>query len=338
MKPREAVIAVTYRCNARCAMCSIWKNQDADELPPDQYLKLPSTLRTINVTGGEPFLRNDLVDVVRNIHNHVPSARLVFSTNGFRPDLIVPAMEQIAGFHKRVGVGVSIDGIESTHEKIRGVQGAFANAITTMKELSGAGITDLRIGMTLQKDNVAEAHLVFDMAKELGVEFTTTFAHNSEIYFQKTDNRAFEEYEPTQESLLAVRDSQLRSASPKDWFRAYHTRGILDRSLREEFVSKCEAGRRFFFMSPSGEVFPCMVMNMPVGNIRNVQSWDDLFAGGVEDRVARAVRNCKEDCWMVCNTRSLIIAHPIRASAWVLKGKARAHLSRRRKAQPARRS
>lgn len=338
MKPKEAVIAVTYRCNARCSMCNIWKNPEVEGLAPDQYLKLPNTLKTINVTGGEPFLRKDLVEVVKNIHKRVPDARLVFSTNGFRTDLITSTMKQIRNFHEKVGVGVSIDGLEATHEKVRGVPGVFKNAVSTIQELRRIGIRDLRIGMTLQRDNVDEAHLVFNLSKELGVQFTTTFAHNSEVYFQKMDNAALASFEPTYEALHAVLNCQLRSRSAKDWLRAYHTRGILDKSLREEFISKCEAGRRFFFMSPSGDVFPCMVMNMPIGNIRDVRNWDELFSDNVETKVAKAVKACKEDCWMVCNTRSLIVAHPFRAGAWVVKSKAKAHFGNRGKGQSARRS
>ncbi len=63
MKPVDAVIAVTYRCNARCAMCGIWKSQPGPDLPPEVYRKLPSSLRDVNLTGGEPFLRDDLAAV-----------------------------------------------------------------------------------------------------------------------------------------------------------------------------------------------------------------------------------------------------------------------------------
>ena len=60
MMPVDAVLAVTYRCNARCTMCGIWSSKPVAELPPAAYARLPASLRDVNLTGGEPFLRDDL--------------------------------------------------------------------------------------------------------------------------------------------------------------------------------------------------------------------------------------------------------------------------------------
>lgn len=255
VKPKEAVVAVTYRCNARCNMCNIWKVEVKDELEPVQYSKLPISLRTVNITGGEPFLRRDLVDIVSYVHSRIPSARLVISTNGSMSDVVVSKVNEIRSFHKKIGVGVSIDGMRETHNRIRGVA-IYDSAIATIKSLRDSGLGDLRIGMTLMPENVSEAAQVFDLSRQLGVEFTTTFAHNSEVYFKKTDNPSLDATQPSLDSLSSVIRSQLKSRHPKNWFRAYHMQGILDSSLRYEFVSRCEAGRRYFFMSPVGDIFP----------------------------------------------------------------------------------
>ncbi len=326
MKPKEAVIAVTYKCNARCEMCNIWKSQASDEMGPNHYEKLPSSLKTINITGGEPFLRKDLVDVVRAIHTRAPSARIVFSTNGFLTETIVDAITKIRTFHKEIGVGVSIDGLEDVHDRVRGVKGAFKKAISTVEALKKLGLKDLRIGMTLSQDNLRDAKAVFELSRNLGVEFTVTFAHNSEIYFQKTDNVPPEIVGISGQPLDDVLRAQLVSSSPKNWFRAYHIQGIMDADLRRKFISKCKAGSRYFFMSPSGDIYPCMVLNMRIGNLREVSRWEDLFKGEAMAKATTAVKNCTEDCWMVCNTRSLIISHPLKAGAWVAKKKIGAHL------------
>ena len=62
--PRDAVIAVTHRCNAHCVMCNVWKSRRRDELQPEHMGKLPASLKTINLSGGEPFLRADLPEFV----------------------------------------------------------------------------------------------------------------------------------------------------------------------------------------------------------------------------------------------------------------------------------
>jgi len=328
MTPKEAAIAVTYRCNSKCSMCNIWRIKEFVEIDSREYSKLPRSLRTINVTGGEPFLRRNIVDVLRVLHEASPNARIVFSTNGYLTDVILGKIEEIRSFHGNVGVGVSIDGLEETHDRIRGVQGMFSNGIETIEGLKRMGISDLRIALTIQNENVNEVAKVFDMSRMLGVEFSTTMAHNSEVYFQKTDNEPNEVAISESEDIDYVSRSMLKSRHPKDWFRAFHVSGISDSSIRRCFRSRCEAGHRYVFIAPDGNVYPCNVMDEPMGNLTQVTSWDALNTPGVKERVHASVRGCNRDCWMVCNTRSLIIAHPIRAGRWVLWRKVAAHLGR----------
>ncbi len=307
-------------------MCNIWKNPPTVLLQATEYAKLPLSLKTINITGGEPFLRADLVDVVRTIDSILPRSRIVFSTNGMMTDTIVEKLKQIRTFHSRIGVGVSIDGIASTHDTIRGVPGIFDHAIATVRKLKEAGFSDLRIAMTLQESNVRAVEQVFELSRELGVEFTMTLAHDSDLYFKKSGNVSSELLEAVAEELPSVLLHQLKSKSVKDWFRAFHTQGIFDASHRRLYTSSCEAGQSYFFMSPEGDVYPCNVLNLKIGNISSVKSWDELCTKDAEESARQIVRNCKKDCWMICNARSLMIAHPMRTIAWVVKSKTASYL------------
>lgn len=327
-RPREATIAITYKCNSRCTMCNIWKVSDSDELPSEQYSKLPDSLRTINVTGGEPFLRKDIVEVLRQIHKAAPMSRIVISSNGILTERITDAMAQIQKFHPKIGIGISVDGLGEVHDRIRGVEGGFEKAIRTVKAVKSAGIDDVRIGMTIVKENAHQLLDVYDLSRDLGVEFTTTVAHNSGVYFRKSDNEPISASPQLKSALRSVADSHLRSMSPKDWFRAYHMEGITAHDLRLSARGKCEAASRFFFMDPKGDVYPCIVMNKILGNIKDFNTLEDIFRRPEVDGVRELVRLCKADCWMVCNTRSLIISHPGRSLFWVIKNKPRAHLSR----------
>ncbi len=62
----EACLIVTYRCNAKCYMCNTWLNpsKKTEEFKPDLVEKIPEGLKFINITGGEPFLREDLEDIL----------------------------------------------------------------------------------------------------------------------------------------------------------------------------------------------------------------------------------------------------------------------------------
>lgn len=319
MKPKEAFVAVTYRCNSRCSMCNIWRNTEHSEMGPEHYAKLPESLRTINITGGEPFLREDLVEVVQKIHSRVPGARFVFSTNGLMTDKILSDLQSIRRFHPKIAVGVSIDGIKETHDRIRGVPGLFDKAMATLSGLRTQGYDDLRIAMTLQQQNVGEVRKVYDMSRQSGVQFTITLAHNSDIYFMKSDNVPPDLTGSNSKGLDSVVESLLRSVSPKDWLRAYHTAGMYDSAIRRSFQSHCEAGRRYFFMAPNGDIFPCNVLDEPIGNLARAEDWEKAYARERIDGTRVSVRSCARDCWMVCNTRSLIISHPARVAFWIMR-------------------
>jgi len=321
VNPKEAVVAVTYACNARCAMCNIWQNPPEQPLEPQHYRKLPRSLQTINITGGEPFLRKDLIDVLRAIDSVVPNSRMVFSTNGSLTETIVKTLEETRTFHRTIGVGVSIDGTEETHDKIRGVPGLFKKATRTVSALKERGYEDLRIAMTLTEQNATEARKVFDLSRELEVELSLTVAHSSEVYFKKKN--ADEPDAPTAsvEDLNYIMCSQLKSKSPKDWYRAFHTQGMLDSSHRKKFSSKCEAAHRYFFLAPNGDVYPCNVLNKKIGNLRDAEDWSSIWTEEAVRSARKSVAACKKGCWMICNTRSLIVAHPISATSWVAKNK-----------------
>ncbi|HEY3418196.1 MAG TPA: radical SAM protein, partial [Armatimonadota bacterium] len=87
-----ASIIVTYRCNARCHMCNTWQypTNTAEEITPEIIARLPA-ISSINVTGGEPFLRSDLSDILDVLREK--AERVVISTNGYFTDRIV-AMAQ----------------------------------------------------------------------------------------------------------------------------------------------------------------------------------------------------------------------------------------------------
>ncbi|OGS55379.1 MAG: hypothetical protein A3K60_07365 [Euryarchaeota archaeon RBG_19FT_COMBO_56_21] len=329
IRPKEATLAVTYRCNSKCSMCNIWQISDFDDLPAEEYAKLPGSLRTINITGGEPFLRKDLMEVIRQIHKAAPDSRIVISSNGFLTDRIAQVMSEVQRFHPKIGIGVSVDGIGEVHDKVRGVKGSFEKAMATVKAVKALGINDIRLGMTIVPDNQHEVYEVYKLAKKLGVEFTTTVAHNSEIYFKKVDNTPRRTTDQLKTDLRRIGDDHLRSGTVKNWFRAYHLAGITDDSMRSQSSKKCAAGDRFYFMDPAGQVYPCIVMDKVIGNIKNVKRFEDLVPVEKAAEVRKAVRACKADCWMVCNIRSLISSHPSDSLVWILKNKPRAHVSRK---------
>jgi radical SAM protein with 4Fe4S-binding SPASM domain len=301
MMPLDAVLAVTYRCNARCAMCGIWNSKPVTELPPAVYARLPSSLRDVNLTGGEPFLRNDLAEIHAAVRSACRHARTIVSTNGLLTDRIVAAVGAMASVEPGIGVAVSVDGPAEVHDRLRGVPGAYERAMGTLRGLQQAGFRNLRLAFTATRENANCLGQVYALARELRVEFSCAVQHGSKHYFQV---RAPEAWSVQAEIAPAIR-GELRSLSPKRWARAYFMNGLSRFAAGRGRPLPCRAGRDFFFMSPSGDVFTCNVEAFRMGNLGR-QSFDQIWNSPEASNARACADMCRGGCWMVCTARTAL--------------------------------
>ena len=117
----DVAVILTYRCNSRCSMCHIWQNPTSpeDEISLGTLDKIPSNIDYLNLTGGEPTLREDLEAIV-----DLPYPRamtLEISSNGSRPERLEPTI----GRYPDVKIRFSLDGIGERNHWIRGELGGF---------------------------------------------------------------------------------------------------------------------------------------------------------------------------------------------------------------------
>ena len=321
--PADAILAVTYRCDARCQMCNIWQIKPQEHLSVDDYAKVPSTLRDINVSGGEAFMRKDLVDIVKAVHAKCGNPRIVISTNGFRTEQVVTKMESLRKTIPDIGIGVSLDGIGEIHDKIRGIKNAYDKALTTLQALKEREFKNVRIGFTAMNDNAQEMRKVYDLAQSFGFQFTTAVAQNSEIYFSTQEN------EHVQDGVLAdalgyVIKRELLSYHPKRWMRAYFESGTLLFNEEKRRLLKCRAGIDFFYLAPEGLVYPCLTIPSPMGDLKG-HTFEEIWESEAADKVRREIDGC-EKCWMICTARSALKQHMPTALAWIAKEKIKRHL------------
>lgn len=318
-KSLEAVLAVTYKCNARCKMCNIWKSKPQRELLPEEFKTLSPNLRTINISGGEPFLRDDLPEIIRVINKTCNFPRMVISTNGLLPEKIKNMMIEIQKQSKKIGVGISVDGVGDMHDKIRGVRGAYEKALHTIENMKSIGIRDLRIGFTISDINVEHLKDVYDLSSELGIEFTCSVAQNSEHHFM-IDNNELKELSMLKDQLSYVVNKELSRGEPKKWFRAYYSYGIFHHANKRGRILPCDAGSRFFFMTPDGNIYPCDILNRVMGNSKE-KSVDYLWKSKEALEIRDMVNKCEQNCWMVCTARTAIKKNIIKAGYWIVKSK-----------------
>lgn len=319
--PIDCVLALTYNCNARCTMCDIWKIKNSPELTLEDIAKLPDSLRDVNLSGGEPFLRKDLPEIVAAVRKACPKARLVISTNGFLTPVIDKAMDKILKIAPDIGVAVSIDGIGEMHNTVRGIPGGFDRCMETVRVLQKKGMTNLRLGFTITSDNLEHFSKVYDLTREMGIEFTHSFAQSSEFYFGGKENINNPDPVLLGKAYKHIINSELKSWTIKRWLRAYFASGMHRFITSKNPVLDNAPGRDFFFMDPTGDIYPSVMHNLILGNIRKVTNFAEFWQSEDVEKRRQKVDAMKMPVWMICTARTALFRHPFSVGWWILKNK-----------------
>ena len=154
------------RCNLACMHCySISADIDfPGELSTQEVLSVMHDLRTFGVpalilSGGEPLLRPDLFEIAA--HAKSLGFYLALSTNGTLIDMPMALRVRDAGFHY---VGISLDGLEATHDRFRKMAGAFEKSLHALRLLRDMGVK-VGVRFTLTQDNAADFEPLLDLAE-----------------------------------------------------------------------------------------------------------------------------------------------------------------------------
>lgn len=319
--PIDSVIAITYNCNSRCVMCDIWKIKDFPELPPSEYAKIPTTLRDINISGGEPFLRTDIPEIISVLQQRCPKARMVISTNGFMPALIETQMKKILTIKPDIGVAVSVDGYGPMHEKIRGIPNAWEKDMETIERLQKLGMTNLRLAFTILPENVGDFAKVYDETRKRGIQFTHAFAQSSEHYFGGIQIENNPNIDVLKEQYAYVVRQELRGWNLKRFARAFFARGLYQFAVNKVQPLNIDPGSRFCYIDPRGVVFPSVVHSYPMGYLADVEEWDEIWQSEKAQVAREKVRTDNRRAWMICTARTAIMKHPLRVAQFVVAGK-----------------
>ena len=316
-KKLNGTVIVTYRCNARCTMCNRYKapSRPDEEISIETIKKLPKMYFT-NITGGEPFIREDLPEIVRELYKK--SDRIVISTNGFFTDRIIKLCEEFPN----VGIRISIEGLEQTNNEIRGLNDGFNKGYSTLKKLVEMKHPDVGFGMTVQDKNAKDLVALYDLSNEMGMEFATASLHNS-FYFVEAKNIIHDRPMVAQEFEKLI-NKLLESKSPKKWFRAYFNHGLINYIYGQKRLLPCDMAFDTFFIDPYGDVMPCNGTKCKevMGNL-NEQSWDELWNSEKAEKVRNVVRHCSRNCWMIGSVSPAMHKYIWKPTWWVIKHKAK---------------
>ena len=311
----------------RCKMCDIWNNptKPEEEFKPELLKKLPK-MRSVNITGGEPFVREDIEEIVKILLTKTD--RIVFSTSGYFSDKIIA----LAKKYPQIGYRISIEGLSCKNDELRGRAGGFDKGLRTLLELRRLGIKDIGFGITVSNNNSADMLNLYELNRNLKMQFATASFHNS-FYFHKYDNKVtnIDEVCGNFDELI---QRLMKENSPKSWFRAFFNLGLINYIKGGRRMLPCEAGSENFFIDPHGNVLPCNGMEKScwfdtMGNLNDVETFDEIWNSEKAKAVREKVAHCPKNCWMIGSVSPVMKKYMLNILPWIVKNKLRVVMGKR---------
>ena len=326
-RPIQLTFFVTRRCNAHCPFCFYPRENGAagtrfEEFSLEEVRRtVPSLGRLLWLafSGGEPYLRKDLVELSRVFYAENRPAIMLYSTNGLLPELVADRTERILAHCRKstVVVKVSLDGIGEEHDQLRATPGSFERAVRTYHLL--ARLLDrypnfeLGVNTVLQRDNQDRMDTLAAFVRGLPGLRTHTI---SLVRGRPRDNRC-KEVDPAAYRRAAERlEAGLACGSdPLYRFAGARLKAAQDivqrRLIHDTLVEQkrqipCYAGRLNLVLDESGELFACEMLSSSLGSLRH-HGYDvrrvlgSARARAVLDGIAEGRCQCTHECYFITN-------------------------------------
>lgn len=324
--PIHLTFFVTRRCNSQCPFCFYLKSADnapADnELSSDEIRKISASMGNLlwlAFSGGEIFLRDDLVDISEIFYHHNRPPVILYPTNGLLPEVIRERTEMILQRCRKsvIAVKLSIDGLCEEHDLIRNTPGSFEKTMRTY-ELLGELIEkydnfELGINTVFCADNQNSMNKIIDFV--ITLEHVKT--HSISLIRGNLRNEKFKNVDM---SLYFDAVKSLEKNLKDRTSRIYRFRGsrikaaqdILQRQLIHQTVHEkkrlvpCYAGRLNLVLTENGYVYPCEILTKSFGNVRD---YDYDIGKVIQSKEAQAIMRsigsencyCTHECYFMTN-------------------------------------
>ena len=311
-KPQAISLEITHNCVARCVMCNIWKiPSDVPNLTVPQWLELLSSallndIRELDITGGEPFLRDDILylffgicDLKRDNFHGLKS--IAVTTNGLLPDKVLPAVEKmlpaLKDRHLDLVVVCALDAVGDLHDRIRNFPKAWStvnhtlNALCRLREKFNNLIVGLKT--TILPLNIDELGGIASYAEERGLFTIISPCIITEGRYLNPDR--------AEDLSFSTQDiHKLIDFFASDQFQwSFHGQSLIDFFKTGSMKKPCSCGFNYFFVRSNGEMHLCPLIKESVGNVTSM-GVADLFYSGASDRTRKSIgrlpqcRECTE--------------------------------------------
>ena len=281
---------VTSRCNARCSFCFNldnvinWEERQPTELRLDEITKIAKKLKRLpylTMSGGEPFLRKDLPEVVAAFYKYAKLQWLTIPTNAAISDRVLDYTVEI--LHScptlLLTVQVSLDSLHGDHDNSRKLPGGFEAMYNTLVRLGQLkkSYKNLRIQIATCYDdfNMHRAQEIIDFCKN-------HFDFDQQMLYLIRDARTLVTHENNRhiprytQILQQLEENEWRHSDQKLWHRVVRTlqnltyHDLVKIKLGDEYLRPCHAIQKFATLYDDGEITPCEVLETSrLGNLRD---------------------------------------------------------------------
>ncbi len=329
--PATLVHFLTERCNARCSFCFIdfhSPQHGKNEMTPQEIEKMtrqmPPSLMNVNFTGGEPFLRGDILEIADAYFTNSSVQSIFITSNGYFTERIKTFCNAIlAKFPgKEIFIALSIDDFPEDHDRIRKVKGLFANCVDTFAMLKHLRL-NVRpsVSITISKENYMHAEQLYELLlNQYHVDAVQLIMVRSEGVY-KFDESCRQPLLKAYSGLSKRIDDDYRNGRLRGFDRHSFrgkllnrkneiSRNILNQYLQSpRYVHPCRAAALFGVITAAGEVFPCEVLNKPLGNLRDYgydlkRLWKSKAAEDTRSFISETNCHCEYECAMSVNILS----------------------------------
>ena len=253
-KPLVVSFELTSSCNANCRHCDKGGIRP-DEMPlsPQEIGRIYRELRPVAVqlSGGEPLLRRDLLDVVSAVKESAGMPYLILVTNGRLLDVALYRRLRAAGVDQ---VSISLDFPDARHDDFRAIPGLFGHLERTIPQLTACGNRDIVLNTAITKMNVGDLVTLCETSKRWRASMS--YSAYSAL---RTGNRALLVESPSDLRRLREQIDRLLWLKKHGWSIRNPDADLenIYRYFAEDGIGGCRAGYRFLLVTPEGHYRPC---------------------------------------------------------------------------------
>lgn len=290
-RPIHLTFFLTKRCNARCPFCFYVShgenNLDSDELSVSEIQKFSQNLGKLlwlAFSGGEIFLRSELVEITRIFYKNNKPAIILLPTNGLLTEIIYERVEAILKEcpQSTIAVKLSLDGPEHVHDKMRGVKGGYQKTLKTCKTLGRLldryANFELGINTVFCQANQDYVEETIDLVSTMEqVKTHTVSLIRGEVSQEDLKKVDLQKYKKVIEKLESNLKKKIASTYRFKGAKLKAAQDILQRRLIYETAQSnirdtpCYAGRLNLVLTENGDLYPCEDFSekMKFANIRD---------------------------------------------------------------------